>query len=269
MNNRIKIFLFLSLLLISGACENIFEYSPYAIDFSNENKNINQRNIDRLLSTKTDDTIKIALTADNHRWYDELGKFAKAVNKIPSVDFSIHGGDIADFGLPQQYIWSNSYLLNLNKPYFVVIGNHDLVGNGGDAYQEMFGKFDFSFIYSNTKFVFINTNSREFKFNGTVPDINWLDNQLKPDTNFNKAVVIFHVPPMDSDFDPLLERDFQQTLAKYDNVLLTIHGHLHHFEVYKPYADSITYLNTYGAQYNKYVILNIINDKYEIEEKDF
>ncbi|HBY52673.1 MAG TPA: hypothetical protein DEH15_09540, partial [Marinilabiliales bacterium] len=65
-----------------------------------------------------------------HRWFDETEKFVAKVNQNPTVDFVIHVGDLADFGLPKQYSWGNSYLLKLNTPYFVVVGNHDLVGNG-------------------------------------------------------------------------------------------------------------------------------------------
>jgi len=269
MKNRINIILISLLIILVSSCEDLFQYSPYAIDFNEDNRDLTNKNIDLLLSEKGDDTIKIALTGDNHRWFDELEDFVSAANNVQGIDFTIHVGDIADFGLPQQYLWANSSLLKLDKPYFVVIGNHDLVGNGADAYHEMFGKFDFSFIYNRTKFVFINTNSREYEFNGSVPDIDWLDNQLQPNDNFKNVVVIFHVPPTDFDFDQQLIEQFHNTLAKYNNVLLTIHGHLHHFETYRPFADSILYLNTYGTQYKKFVVLKIINDKYEIEIKDF
>ncbi|MEA3317335.1 MAG: metallophosphoesterase, partial [Bacteroidota bacterium] len=212
-------------------------------------------NIESLLEKDTNDTIRIAFTGDTHRYYDEFDGFVNAINvlnKEKFIDFVIHVGDISDFGLPKQYIWGNSYLLNLDCPYFVVIGNHDLVGNGALAYKEMYGKYNFSFIYGDLKFVFINTNSREYNYNGKVPDINWLDSQLQANDNFENAVVVFHVPPMDADFDTDLEDDFHSTIAKYNNVLFTVHGHLHKHEVYIPYADNLTYVNVYGVQYEKF-----------------
>lgn len=117
------------------ACDDMFDYSPYAINFSPENRNVNNKNIKDLLVQENDDTITIAFTGDTHRFYDETSLFVKAVNSNLTIDFVIHVGDIADFGLPKQYIWGNSFLLKLNVPYFVVIGNHDLVGNGLTAYQ--------------------------------------------------------------------------------------------------------------------------------------
>lgn len=268
MRTGIKILLLLSIFIVA-ACEDMFDYSPYVIDFSDENKNVNQRNIDKLFSQEKDDTIKIAFTGDTHRFYDEFEGFVNQVNKNPSLDFVIHVGDIADFGLPKQYLWGNSYLLKLNIPYFVVVGNHDLVGNGLAAYSEMYGALNFSFIYNRIKFIFINTNSREYNFNGQVPDIQWLDDQLQSSYDFTKAVVIFHVPPTDGDFDSSLEEEFHNTLARYNNVLFTVHGHKHQHEIYLPYSDSITYVNVFGVEHLKYNLISITNNHFNLETFKF
>jgi len=258
--------LILTLVLITlTACDGMFDYSPYAIDFSEENRNVNQKNIEKLLLREPDDTLTIAFTGDTHRFFDQTDEFVKKVNQNPAVDFVIHVGDIADFGLPKQYTWGNSYFLKLSVPYFVVVGNHDLVGNGLTAYTEMFGALNFSFIYNSLKFIFINTNGLEFKFNGQVPDIQWLDAQLRSNADFSKAVVIFHVPPMDRDFDTSLEGAFQKTLAQNNNVLFTVHGHLHGHEIYKPYENSITYVNVYGVENMKYNLIKIVNNQFDVE----
>ncbi|NOQ26348.1 MAG: metallophosphoesterase [Bacteroidales bacterium] len=271
MINKLKIlFLISSMFLI--ACEDMFDYSTYVIDFEGKDVNVNQSNINRLLKNDAKDTITIAFTGDTHRFYDEFEEFVNAVNNVSKknpVDFVIHAGDFADFGLPQQYLWANSFLLNLDIPYFVVLGNHDLVGNGSLAYSEMFGEYNFSFIYGDIKFVFVNTNSREFSYNGKVPDINWLDSQLQATNDFKKAVVIFHVQPASTDFDPALQENFHTTIAKYNNVLCTIHGHAHNHEVYTPYSDSISYINVYGVEYEKFNLIKIFDDQFEIETYEF
>lgn len=268
MINLVKKFFFITPLALM-ACDDMFDYSPYAIDFSHENRNVNNKNIKDLLVQENDDTITIAFTGDTHRFYDETSLFVKAANSNPTIDFVIHVGDIADFGLPKQYIWGNSFLLKLNAPYFVVVGNHDLVGNGLTAYKEMFGSLNFSFIYDSVKFVFINSNGREFKFNGRIPDTNWLENQLKPDNDFIKSIVIFHVPPMDGDFDASLEDTFHKTLALYNNVLFAVHGHIHSHEIYKPYNDSITYVNVFGVEHRKFNTIKISKNGFEVETVQF
>ncbi|MBS4058854.1 MAG: metallophosphoesterase [Bacteroidetes bacterium] len=268
MRITIKIALLVNIFMLP-ACEDLFDYSPYAIDFSDENRNVNQRSIEKLQSRENDDTITIALTGDTHRFFDETELFVSKVNKNHSIDFVVHVGDIADFGLPKQYLWGNSFLLKLEFPYFVVIGNHDLVGNGLKAYQEMFGLLNYSFNYDGIKFVFVNTNSREFKFKGDVPDIFWIDKQLQPGVDFTKAVVIFHVPPTDGDFDPSLEEAFHNSLSHYNNVLFAVHGHSHHHEVYKPYADSISYVNVFGVEHRKFNLIKISNNQFKVETVEF
>ncbi len=271
MKNIIKI-LFLTSIVLFTSCKDSFDYSTYVIDFDEVNRGVNSKNLQKLKTKSAGDTIKIAFTGDSHRFYDELENFVTKVNEVNQTnqfDFVVHVGDIADFGLPKQYLWGNSYLQKLDIPYFVLLGNHDMVGNGGQAYTEMFGDYNFSFIYGKTKFIFLNSNSREFEFNGKVPDINWLDNQLKPSNNFNKAVVIFHVPPTDADFDSNLTGSFHETLAKYNNVLFGVHGHLHHFEIYKPFADSITYVNVYGTEHRKFNAISIYNGTFKVSEYAF
>ncbi|MFK5854879.1 MAG: metallophosphoesterase [Bacteroidota bacterium] len=265
-----KIFniLFLGSLLLLTSCGDMFDYSSYVIDFEGDDRGVNLANIEKLSSNNNDDDIRIAFTGDTHVFFDEFEDFVLGVNKLNEtkpIDFVIHVGDISDFGLPQQYLWGNSFLQNLNSPYFVTLGNHDMVGTGGLAYSEMFGEYDFSFIYANIKFIFVNTNSMEFNFNGDVPDINWLDSQLQPDDNFSNAVVIFHVPPMDDSFDPKLEVSFYSTIAKYNNVLFAVHGHTHHHEVYKPYSDSIEYVNVYGVEHLKFNVITIADDNFEVD----
>ena len=260
---------FLINILFMPACEDMFDYSPYTIDFSDENRNVNQRNIEKLHAREKNDTITIAFTGDTHLFFDETEWFVNNVNKNHSIDFVIHVGDFADFGLPKQYLWGNSFLLKLEVPYFVVIGNHDLVGNGSKAYQEMFGSFNYSLIYDSIKFIFVNTNSREFKFNGNVPDILWIENQLQPGVDFTRVVVILHVPPTNSDFDESLEEAFHNSLSHYKNVLFTVHGHLHNHEIYKPYADSIPYVNVFGVAHRKYNLIKISKNQFEVETVEF
>ena len=255
-----------------ASCGDMFDYSSYVIDFEGEDRGVNLTNIHKISKRGNSDTLRIAFTGDTHRFFDEFEDFVYAVNELNKkkpVDFVVHVGDIADFGLPQQYLWGNSFLLNLDCPYFVVLGNHDMVGNGGLAYSEMFGEYNFSFIYADVKFIFINTNSMEFNFNGEVPDINWLDLQLQPNDSFADAVIIFHVPPMSTDFDPMLEEDFQSVTAKYNNVMFTVHGHGHHHEVYKPYSDSTTYVNVYSAEHRKFNVINISTGNFDFETYEF
>lgn len=263
-----RILLFI-IVMVSVSCTDMFDYSPYIVDFSPENSYVNARNIEKLKGQIHDDTITIAVTGDTHRAYDETASFVEYVSRMPRIDLLIHTGDFSDFGLPKQYEWINNILLRLKSPYFVTVGNHDLVGNGSYAYEKMFGEMNFSFIYSTVKFIFINTNSREYKFNGLVPDIKWFGSELMPGSEFERAVVVFHTPPFDEDFDNSLETEFHSVIARYGNVLFALHGHTHKHEITEPYQDNIPYINTYGVQQQSFYIIQISNDEFSIETVAF
>ena len=271
--NKINYIWLVIIILALNSCEKSFDYSPYVIDFDEENSDVNNTNIAKITSQKnTDNKITIAFTGDTHREYDEFEQVVSAINKLSDnkeIDFVVHMGDIADFGLPKQYLWGNGYLLKLKRPYIVNLGNHDLVGNGGDAYKEMFGEYNFNFIYDSIKFVFTNTNGMEFGFDGTVPDINWLDSQLRPSDNFKKAIVLIHVPPMSVDYDPKLEAAFSNAISKYENVICVIHGHTHSHSVYFPYTDSTTYAGIYSVKNMKFNLLTIENYDYSFNTYEF
>jgi len=260
--------LFLFGILFFTSCEKAFDYSPFIIDFDEENSNVNSKSIAKIAKQdNSDNVITIAFTGDSHRSFDDLDAFVSSVNdlnKDTQVDFVVHVGDLADFGLPKQYLWSNEYLLKLDVPYIAVIGNHDLVSNGGDAYQQMFGVYNYSFVYDSVKFIAINTNSLEFENNGKVPDIHWLRAQLQPNENFGKAVVLFHVAPMHGEFDPNLIDDFRDALSENQNVLFVAHGHMHDFSVTEPYTDSIPYVNVYSVEHKKYNVIRIENENFEV-----
>lgn len=264
-----QIIIMLIMLLLIAACEDIFEYSPYVIDFDDHETNLTQKNIDRLLSTEMPDTIIIALTGDSHRFYDESERMVNKINNEYDIDFLIHNGDFSDYGIPQQYQWTNDIFSALNAPYFVVIGNHDLVSNGEESYKEMFGSLNFSFIYGSYKFIFINTNSREYEYYGNVPDIDWLNQEIIPSNNLEKAIIVFHTPPYDSGFSSDLETEFMRTLHKYENVLFVTHGHLHNFSITEPYNDSIQFINTPSVDKKKFVLVKIFNNQFTTDVKTF
>ncbi len=272
MNKIIVILIIISTIIVSS-CKKNFDYSPNVIDFDEENTNVNAKNIAKINNKRNaDHIITIALIADNHLDYDEFEAAVSSVNQLNNtidIDFTFHMGDIADFGLPKQYLWGNGYLQKLETPYIVTLGNHDLVGNGGDSYSEMFGEYNFSFIYDSIKFIFVNTNSLEFNFNGKVPDIGYLENQLIPSANFKKAVVLMHVPPVNDDFDKSLELAFRETIVKYNNVICVVHGHTHSHSVYYPYPDGMAYIGIYSVRNKKFNLLKIINNEFSVSTYEF
>jgi len=232
-----------------SSCEK-FEFSPYQDEKANMPHNLNQTNINKLLAnTADDDTVTIIYAGDSQRFYDDLEDLVEEVNGTPNVDFFILCGDIADFGVLQEYIWINDQLKKLRIPYICVIGNHDLSADNGNVFTKVFGEKNFSFTYKKYKFLFHDTNGREYNFNGKVPDVPWLQNQLN-DEDPDWFIGVSHVPPYDVDFDPAVEEPYRRLWASDPRFLVSLHGHMHSADDNEFYGDGV-----------RYMVCNAINDK--------
>lgn len=261
---KIKLFVLLLILCAGNSCER-FEYSPYQIS-SGRYRDINRQNISRFIHTGKD-TIRIALIGDTQRFYAGTGKVIEKINQTPGIDFVVHSGDLVDFGLQREYIWIHELLSELKYPYVAVVGNHDLIGQGEQVYKSMYGDLDFSFIFSGNKFIFLNTNSREYNFDKKIPNLSWLKAELADTSAYTNALVINHVPPFSSDFHPDLGPKYASLLGQYGKTLMSINGHGHDYDFLTPYQDGIPYINTFSTSRENFVLVTIWSNEYRIEIK--
>ncbi len=242
------------ILLASSGC---VKYNAYEIRLSSEEKGLTNKNIAKIQAQPLSDTLTFVFAGDAQRFYDEAIYLVQSINNDPTIDFVLFAGDISDFGLAEEFQGMNSIFAGLNVPYVVVIGNHDLIYNGGEVYHQMFGDYNFSFMVGDYKFVVANTNSREFAFNGKVPDINWIQSQLNDTAHYFGAVILVHVPPGNDDFDNTLEWDFANALSKPGKTIMELHGHNHGFSDNYPYNGDIRYLNSYSLNNRKYLKIKL------------
>lgn len=247
-----------------ASCKN-YEYSPNEIFDKHSFKNSNAINLKKLGTGDLDDTIRFALTGDTHISRDEIVKFYQKVNATPSIDFVVVDGDLSEFGTLKEMEWVYRSFNKLNVPYIAVIGNHDLTSRGGDVFQYMFGEFNYSFIYGGTKFICHDTNSREYDFNGLVPNIPWLKNELQPAANVKNYVAISHVPPTSEDFDQSLFNDYTKLFAQTPGFLGSFHAHIHRFKVLDINNTDIPYVVTNALQNNEFLIVEIVDNKISFE----
>lgn len=249
----------LFLLLLPG-CKK-FEYSPYQEKSPDPIAgNSNAINLEKILANEvnSDDTVTFVYTGDCQRFYDELDQLVKKVNTIQNVDFMILCGDIADFGLLKEYEWIKERLAKLNTPYLCAIGNHDLTGNNGKIYTDMFGAKNYSFTYKKYKFLVHDTNGREYGFNGTVPDISWLGQELK-DSTANWFVGVSHVAPYNEDFDKKLEYPYKDLFASTPNFIASLHAHLHGTTDSLYYDDHVRYMTSNAVLKKEFLVLKLIH----------
>ncbi|CAG5069073.1 3',5'-cyclic adenosine monophosphate phosphodiesterase CpdA [Dyadobacter sp. CECT 9623] len=259
---------FVSLLFFSS-CDSLFLYNPNQVTLHNGESNLNARNVAALVSQPPPDTLRFILMGDSQRWYDESEEFVKSANKHRDISFVLHAGDISDFGLSQEFKWVNRILSKLHVPYMTVIGNHDIVANGPDAYRKMFGPMNYSFEYGSHKFIFINTNSREYAFDGTVPDVNWLRKELADNPENKDMIVIAHIPPYDNDFDKNLEKEYGELLGNNPNVHMSLYGHQHSFNDGEYYKDGVRYVVTTSMGARGYLKIKVWKGGQEVERINF
>jgi 3',5'-cyclic-AMP phosphodiesterase len=261
-----RILLTFLLLINITSCKELFQYSPNEVRLEEEEKNLNQKNIARLQAIPAQDQIKFVVIGDSQRFYDDLDDFVTNINLQTGISFVLLNGDISDFGLNKEFKWINRILKKLTVPYFAVIGNHDMLANGRLVYNQMFGAENFSFTYGSFKFIGINTNSQETGYDGSIPDLPWLQRELAG--TYKQAFVFSHVPPFSGQFDEKKIQDYTSILRN-NNVGMSIHGHQHDYSYSFPYADGVPYLVVSSMNKRSYAIVSVNNESTEVEEHHF
>lgn len=206
-----------------------FEFSPYEIPF--RGRNLRAENLAALETRPAPAPLRFAVVGDVQGWYDEAYDAVRFLNGIPGLAFVVQVGDFTDLGRSYEYKLMAEVFGALAVPWFPVVGNHDLLGNGGTIFDEVFGPRNTDFTCGRTRFVFVDTNSREYGFNGAVPDLAWLGSRLAPSPDHDRTVVVSHVGPWSEDFDPALRDRFVATVSGA-HVAVALHGHDHYFATY-------------------------------------
>ena len=266
---KLRLFVLLSIIYLGFSC-NKLEYSPNQKFDKNTPQNLNAINLKRIFSVSGDDTIRFVLSGDSQRAYDDLPTFVDAVNALSGIDFVFLNGDISDFGLLQEFKWVEKYYSKLKSPYIAVIGNHDHVANGVDIYKRLYSEeLDFSFNYKGVKFVCHNTNSREYNFNGKVPDINWLRMQFRHEEGIKGYFAVAHVPPTSRDFDKNLFDNYGKILTDNGKVYAVLNAHVDKVSIKYPYTPALPVITT-NSLYNKhFLVVEVVNNNFKYYDVTF
>lgn len=202
------------------------EYSPHAATLDERESELHRKAKERLAASPPAEVLRVALVGDTQFAFDEARDVVAALNARGDLAFVVQLGDFTHTGVRFEFVEMNEIFARLRVPYFVVVGIHDLVGNGEAIYLRMFGPLDDAFTAGRTRFVLFDSNSLETGFDGTVPDLARLRRLTEPDGSFDRVVLMSHIAPHTADFDPALEEGYEALLRAQRSVV-SFHAHEH------------------------------------------
>ncbi len=254
------LYLFAIVPLLFG-CERVIEYSPYQSGTRIIPEDINVEAVERLTRESSDSfqPFTIALLGDSHTYYDDFTDQIEYLNRIDSIDFVVHNGDITLSGIYREFLWFHDITSSLKHPMITLIGNHDYLSNGVNVYKEMFGPTNFVLDYNNCRFIFF--DDIIWEKNVEDPDFEWLYNasNVKQEKGLDYVFVAAHIPPWDSSFS-IGNRYLFCKLLEANEVDLSIHGHTHSF--FHGFRDDcdVPFLITGDSTDREIVLLEIKKD---------
>ncbi len=186
-----------------------------------------------LLGVMAQKPIRFAHVTDTHlgsqTGQEDLERTISDLNTLPNIDFVIFSGDITEFGSDTELLTAKAVIDKLNKPWFIIPGNHDAKWSesGCNSFVRVFGKE--RFVFENGGYLFIGTacgpNMRMAP--GLVPreQIVFLDSVLTHMKNPAEPIIFINHYPMDeslSNWYLVLDR------LKTRNIQAILLGHGHY-----------------------------------------
>lgn len=252
------------LVLLTLSCDSLFDVHPYDVHIKGDH-DINRTNIAKIESLcENRDTVRVAFISDNHNWYTETEAEIADINKRNDIDFVIHCGDLTDTGTTQEFIWARDMLATLRVPYVALIGNHDFLGTGDEAYDYIYGEKNFSLIAGRVKFMCLDTNATEYDFMAAVPNFDYIETMAVQDTTrFDRTIVVMHSPPYSDQFNNNVAKVFRHYLNLMPGLMCCVYGHNHRNTAGDIFADGLMFYGIDCSQHRNYRIFTITPDGYE------
>lgn len=176
--------------------------------------------------------VKFAFLADVHLCIDSprIGNLERCIADINAQDdiqFVLFGGDITEFGADDEIALAKEVMDHLNKPYYVVAGNHDAKWSesGCNTFTKVFGYEQFDFEAGGIKFIGCSSGPNMRMAPALMPHecLVWLDSLANAVPRDKKVFFVNHYPQ-----DTSVLNYFQVINSlKKTNIQLLIGGHWH------------------------------------------
>ncbi|MGN6298490.1 MAG: outer membrane protein assembly factor BamB family protein [Ginsengibacter sp.] len=169
----------------------------------------------------------------SHNSEEDLSRTVHNINADSTLKFVIISGDITDFGTDSAFHLAKNILDSLNKPWYIIPGNHDAnwSESGTNSFKKIFGSETFKFEYGG--YLFLGTvcgpNMRMSPGQVSRENIVWLDSTLKNLKDKNIPIIYVNHYPQDSSLNNWFDI---MDLLKTRNTQLVICGHGHSNHVF-------------------------------------
>ena len=232
---------------------------------------INAKNIARIEApTAGKSAIRFAVISDTQRWYDETREAVSALNARGDIDFVLHTGDMADFGMKAEFERQRDILNRLHVPYVVLLGNHDCLATGEEIFRTIFGDFNTAFTAGNVRILCLNTNALEFDLREAVPNFEFIETEL---TEFppeaSKTIVAMHAKPYTEQFGDNVAKGFQYLVTRFPGLQCCINGHGHNYKVVDLFGDGVLYHECDNIAKRSYLLFTVNDEGYACERIEF
>lgn len=161
------------------------------------------------LSVTQTKQFKFAWLSDTHvgatTGAEDLGLTVHDINAMDDVAFVLLSGDITERGSNAELELAKAILDSLNKPYYIVPGNHDTKWSesGCSTFPRLFGNDRFVFDYEGFRFIGFHQGPIMKMGDGhfAPEDVRWIDSVLAAMQNPDQPVFIVTHYPLDPGID--------------------------------------------------------------------
>lgn len=179
--------------------------------------------------------IKFALLTDTHvgnaTGAIDLENSVNDINQNPLIEFVIISGDVTEFGADEELKTAKKILDKLQKPWYIIPGNHDSnwSESGANSFNTVFGGSTFYFEHQGVVFIGTGSGPNMRMGPGQIPreDIVWLKQTLEKVDD--KPIVYVNHYPQDSSLNNWFSA---LDLLKEKNIQFMICGHGHNNRLY-------------------------------------
>ncbi|MBQ2132647.1 MAG: metallophosphoesterase, partial [Bacteroidales bacterium] len=160
---------------------------------------------------------------------DDLRQAIEEINAIDSLDFVILTGDLTEFGVTSEFALLRQMMDSLQKPYYMVDGNHDVnwSENGTTTFENYFKGNAPRFCFDANGIRFIGCGSGPMLRMGAphIPreEINWVKSVLDTTDTNHPIIFINHFPQ----FEEIANSYELTNVLKGYNVQYILCGHFH------------------------------------------